>query len=1042
LEINPKDNPEKHLAMNRRNTENAWLVPLQTVWGKRFSGFSFLSIMRNLSMRAQIGLSVGFVILALLFIQSFLLFNTAENEVKRGQSEQVMTISSMVAREVDRGIERRIQLLESLSSKIPLQSLTEADAATGYLKDWVEEGSMFEAYFVFSSSGQKRVSWPKKFILPTGDRSKNSDFQIQEMVDRVLASKKSLISEPIGLPGDLQPRILIATPIRSVDEAKSGVLVGSVNLTKSGIIDFLHSTHIGESGYFYLVDGKGVALMHPDQSKVMTNLVDIGDIGFKQTPLSVAISNQVDGVTFYDRQIHGIDRLHSNPQGLLGFKKLDHTGWFVAAVLPRGELLGALNTIQIRVQALTIAFIVFAVSVALMVVQFITSPLERLTRHLNDASRNPGRRFADFDELRNSIEADRLITAFIAFKEQNALALASSDQANKAAQVAVEQLKVTSHAFNTMEGMLITDENNVILKANQALINLVGYSEDDLLGRNQTEMLDPRRYGRFLFAEMSQSLQDQLIWQGEVWVKCRSRSSDARPSVLPEPENLNPLTDSFDLESDEGSVAIWMKVTAINDALGRVINYVYTLVDLSVHRKEEESVARLAFYDTSTGLPNRSLFIDRLQRAAMFSARNDRVGCVLFIDIDSFKTINDLYGYEWGNEVLKKVGARLSQCVRHGDTVSRIGGDKFAIILEDLPFDSLEAMAMVQQTGEKILSRFEVPLTPFDEFDEANTAYSIATPSIGAAIFYGMQLPAEDILKQSEIAMYQAKKDSRNKLKFFDQHMETSVSLRAATERDLRDAIEKKQFVLFYQIQVDQIGSAIGVEALLRWRHPKRGIVPPAEYIELAEETGLILPIGLWVLQEACRQLALWNHDDRTRDLTMAVNISAVQCHQDDFVEQVIHEVQMSGADPSKLKLELTESMVLSNMDEMIGKIVALKKFGIRFSLDDFGTGYSSLAYLQKLPVDQIKIDQAFVRDMLEDEQSVTIAKIIVDLARNFGMTVIAEGVETVAQRDCLELQGCNEYQGYLYSRPIPIDEFERLLQSPQHTKPIEVEVA
>ena len=444
---------------------------------------------------------------------------------------------------------------------------------------------------------------------------------------------------------------------------------------------------------------------------------------------------------------------------------------------------------------------------------------------------------------------------------------------------------------------------------------------------------------------------------------------------------------------------------------------------LQTQRKlAEDEVTNLAFYDPLTRLPNRRLLMDRLHHAMAASARSGRCGALLFMDLDNFKTLNDTLGHDKGDLLLQQVGQRLVSCIRQGDTVARLGGDEFVVVLEDLSDNPEDAASQTETVGEKILAALNQPY----ELAEHKIR---STASIGATLFTGRKNAIDELLQQADMAMYQSKTAGRNTLRFFDKKMQAVINERAALEADLREAVKLNQFVLHYQPQVFGEGRLTGAEALVRWQHPSRGLVSPAQFIPLAEETGLILPLGHWVLETACAQLALWADQPRTALLTLAVNISAKQLHQADFVGQVVSLLAKTGAPPNRLKLELTESLLVSHLEISIAKMAALKAYGVGFSMDDFGTGYSSLTSLKQLPVSQLKIDQSFVRDILIDPNDAAIAKMIIALAESLGLTVIAEGVESAEQRDVLDRLGCMAYQGYFFGRPQPIDEFEAYVE-------------
>lgn len=450
---------------------------------------------------------------------------------------------------------------------------------------------------------------------------------------------------------------------------------------------------------------------------------------------------------------------------------------------------------------------------------------------------------------------------------------------------------------------------------------------------------------------------------------------------------------------------------------GLVITY-HDVTDL---RRASAEIETLAFYDPLTGLPNRRLLLDRLSQAAVTVARSGHLGAVLFLDLDHFKVLNDTQGHEVGDLLLRQVAQRLQAGLRDSDTVARLGGDEFVVILTELSSDSTEAAAHAQRVGEKLLFSLAQPYKLGEHVHHGAC-------SIGATLFGHVQQSAAELLKQADIAMYQVKGQSGNGLCFFDPQMQTLISWRAQLEADLQLAIGQNQLALHYQPQFMRDGSIVGAEALLRWQHPERGMVSPGEFIPVAEESGLIVLIGQWVLRTACQQLAAWQNDPLRAQLQVAVNVSARQFRQIDFVQQVVEVMQKTGIRPHLLKLELTESLVLDNVEDTIDKMHQLRTKGVRFSVDDFGTGYSSLAYLSRLPLHQLKIDQSFVRNLGIHPNDDVIVQTIIGMAANLGLEVIAEGVETLEQKEFLERHGCELYQGYLLGRPMPMAQLESLL--------------
>ncbi|OIQ91109.1 cyclic di-GMP phosphodiesterase Gmr [mine drainage metagenome] len=560
------------------------------------------------------------------------------------------------------------------------------------------------------------------------------------------------------------------------------------------------------------------------------------------------------------------------------------------------------------------------------------------------------------------------------------------------AKQSLEELKHQKFALDKHAIVAVTDVQGNITYANEKFCEISGYSLDELIGQDHA-ILNSGYHPKGFFKEMYRIVATGKAWHDEV---C-NRAKDGH--------------------------LYWVDTTIapfMGDD-GKPNSYISIRTDITQRRIAEEQSSYLALYDPLTQLPNRRLLMDRLNQALASSIRNNNDGAVLFLDLDHFKTLNDTLGHDIGDLLLKQVAERLTACVRDGDTIARLGGDEFVVLLEDLSELEMEAAEQAEVIGEKILNALNLPyLLGTHEYQ--------TTPSIGVVLFSNHGQSQESLLKHADIAMYQAKKSGRNRLSFFDPHMQDAINIRVDLEQELRKALDKQQFQLYYQIQVDNAGAPLGAEALIRWSHPQRGMISPFHFIPLAEETGLILPIGQWVLDTACAQIQLWQQTEPTKHLTLSVNVSAKQFRQEDFVSQVRASIEKYAIDPMLLKLELTESMLLEDIEGIITTMNDLKDIGIRFSLDDFGTGYSSLQYLKKLPLYQLKIDQSFVRDIATDSSDRALVLTIITMAHSLGLNVIAEGVETEEQRQFLLENDCKHYQGYLFSQPIPIDEFEILL--------------
>jgi diguanylate cyclase (GGDEF)-like protein/PAS domain S-box-containing protein len=462
---------------------------------------------------------------------------------------------------------------------------------------------------------------------------------------------------------------------------------------------------------------------------------------------------------------------------------------------------------------------------------------------------------------------------------------------------------------------------------------------------------------------------------------------------------------------------LWTEIRAYPSEQGLTIYF----RDISERRAIEAEIHSMAFYDKLTGLPNRQLLLNRLEDALGLAHGGGGPGAVMFIDLDNFKSINDTRGHDKGDVLLQMVADRLNDAVRSCDTVARFGGDEFVVLLEDLGVSEAAVTQAAQESAAKLLRAFDTP------FEIAGIEH-YSTPSIGVTVFSRDPVSVDEVLKRADLAMYQAKAAGRNGMSFFDPAMQARVSARAELEADMRRALNHGEFLLHYQPQLSVDGRVIGVEALVRWNHPQRGLVPPVEFIPVAEDTNMILHLGRWVMEEACRLQARWGGDPRTAGLEMAINVSPSQFHRPDFVEQVMEVLAETGARPDRLRLELTESLLLKDVEGTVMKMQRLREDGISFALDDFGTGYSSLSYLHRLPLDQLKIDRSFIREAFKEGHGAAIVRIIVALGKALRMSVLAEGVETADQLSFVSVEGCQYYQGYLFSKPLPEPELAALL--------------
>ena len=555
-----------------------------------------------------------------------------------------------------------------------------------------------------------------------------------------------------------------------------------------------------------------------------------------------------------------------------------------------------------------------------------------------------------------------------------------------------QELRIAAKAFDIQVGMVVTDHTGTILRVNDAFTKTTGYSAEEAVGKNPS-ILKSGRHDQSFYNNLWHQLATRHFWQGVVWNRRKN-----------------------------GSVfAEWLAINAVLSPKGVVTQYVGSFSDITHNPDAEAEVHRLAYYDQLTSFPNRDLLRDRLNQAIALSQTSGSRGAFFIVNLNDFSTINSTRGYTVGDRLLVEAGMRIRRSLRDSDTVARLGGDEFAVVIEGLGDDDESAATKAQAMAASISEALHEP------FELATPAITIGA-CIGVSLFRGGE-SVEQLLGNCDIALHKAKASGRDTLRFFDPEMQAALDQRSSLEQDLRIAVKNKTLSLHYQAQTDNSGAVIGAEVLLRWNHPVRGLVSPLEFIPIAEETGLIEELGYWVIEKACHQILQWSAEPATSGLRLAVNVSAHQFRLDDFATAVERILARTGASPNRLMLELTESVVLADLDNAMQKMRALKQLGVAFSMDDFGTGYSSLAYLSRLPLDELKIDRSFVARLPGSKNDEVIARMVISMGRNLGLSVLAEGVETDGQMDALRRYGCHAYQGFLIARPSPIEEFLRLIK-------------
>jgi diguanylate cyclase (GGDEF)-like protein/PAS domain S-box-containing protein len=786
-----------------------------------------------------------------------------------------------------------------------------------------------------------------------------------EVTATALRDGTATISRPMMGKSMKAPIIVMAVPILDAKGNVAGAISGVTNLGGPNFLDAVTNGRYGKTGGFLLnAPQYRLIVTASDKDRIMEALPAPG-----ANPM---IDRFIDG---YEGSILGV-----SPKGvevLASAKSVPVAGWYVAAQLPTKEAFAPIRETQQRMLLATILLTLLAGGLSWWMLKRQLSPLLVTVKTM--ASFTSQNLPLQPLHISRQDEIGELIGGFNRLLEKLQLRDVALRESEERYRTLVEW---------SLEAVAV-HRNGTIIYVNPVALKLFGAtSANEIVGRHVLDFVHIN-FHKLVIARMKATISTGI----------------ASPLI----EEKYCKLDGTEMELEVQSRQIVFG--------GEPATYV-AMRDITERKQAQREIETLAFFDSLTGLPNRRLLIDRLEQALAASSRHQRVGALLCIDLDNFKDLNDTLGHDKGDLLLQQVGRRLSSCMREGDTVARFGGDEFVVILQDLSQSTVDAVAQVEIVAEKIR------LLLGQIYDLSGYPYH-STPSIGVALFGNDVKAVAEILRRADLAMYQAKMTGRNSLRFFDPSMQASVTARSAMERDLHRALAENHFSLHYQGQVKGERQLIGVEAMLRWRHPERGLVFPAEFIHLAEENGQIVPIGKWVLEAACIQLASWAAQSDFESLTIAVNVSAREFQQEDFVTQVMATLHRTGAKAQRLKLELTESVLVSNVEDILTKMSALKEHGVGFSLDDFGTGYSSLSYLKRLPLDQLKIDQSFVRDILIDPNDAAIAKMVVALAQNLGLTVIAEGVETQAQRTFLAAQGCDTYQGYLVCQPLPIDEFE-----------------
>ena len=881
--------------------------------------------------------------------------------------EQQFSTVSFMAAELDHELDDRLRGLEMVAGSVSPAIMGNPAAVQALL----EQRPLLQRLF---NAGVTALGLDGTAIadVPLSAGRIGVNYMDLDVTAAALREGKATIGRPSMGKKLRAPVFVMAVPIRDAQGKVIGALAGVTNLGKPSFLDKITDNHYGKSGGYLLVAPQHrLVVTATDKSRIMETLPAPG--------INPAI----------DRFVQGYEgtAVFVNPLGvgvLASSKRIPVAGWDMVALLPTAEAFAPIHDMQQRMLIAAIFLTLLAGGLTWWMLRRQLSPMLAAVKTLatlSDTNQPPQPL-----PIARQDEIGELIGGFNRLLEtlgQREVALRESEGRFRGLTEMSSDFYWESDAEHR-----ITRRTESKREPAEAV-----FREASFIGKRRWEIpyLSPDESG---------------------WQKHRAIVDAHLPFRDFEVVRLgvNGAEYHFTASGDP-----------VFNAAGEFAGYRGVGADITKRKQAEEKIKELAFFDQLTGLPNRTLLLDRLKQAVAASSRNGSYGALLFIDLDNFKTLNDTLGHDIGDLLLKQVAQRLTLCVREGDSVARLGGDEFVVVLAGLSAVQGDAATAIETVAEKILATLKQPY-------QLGKLPHRSTASIGVTLFRGDLASIDDLMKQADLAMYKSKAAGRDVVRFFDPSLESAVKERAALEDDLRRAMAEKQLLLHYQAQM--AGSQVtGAEVLVRWQHPQRGMVLPAEFIPLAEETGLILALGQWVLETACTQLAVWATRPERAHLTLAVNVSARQFHERDFVDQVLAVLAITGANSQRLKLELTESLLVSNVEETIEKMIALQAKGVGFELDDFGTGYSSLSYLKRLPLDQLKIDRSFVFDVLSDPNDAAIAKTIIALAQSLGLGVIAEGVETAAQRDFLASSGCHAYQGYFFSRPLPIEGFEAFVQ-------------
>jgi diguanylate cyclase (GGDEF)-like protein/PAS domain S-box-containing protein len=735
----------------------------------------------------------------------------------------------------------------------------------------------------------------------------------------------------------------------------------------------LSTHHFGNTGYAFVVSGQGEIILHP---WLMGN-VHSGE-NAAALPLFQRMTAMKNGQFSYlwEEGDGG-----GSKKKIVFFNYIPGLDWIVASTVYEDEILAPLTKLGWVVGLIVLSALVLVAPLGLALGNLIARPLSRLTQQMHRAAEGDIQVYAEEEALGEIGVLGRHFNQYLErLRRSNQKILCEINERILAEQQLIIYRKAVEHA---LEGIGITDPTGTILAVNQAFTEITGYAADEVVGKS-TSLLQSGRHDQAFYTQLWSSLLATGRWTGEIWNQ--RKNGEIYPEIL--------------------------SISAIDDENGEVTHYVAVFHDVTAVKRQEEQIVHQAYHDGLTGLPNRSLAHDRIEVSLAHVKRGGTRLAVLFLDLDNFKNVNDSLGHEWGDKLLLQVANRLVSQVREEDTVARLGGDEFLILVAAVATDEV-----VVDLAKRLLHSFASPFNV-----DGNDLF--VTASIGVAFYPEDGATAGVLTKHADIAMYQAKANGKNRYCLFTADLSERIAYLRQLENNLRQAIVNREFIVHFQPKIDPFtGLIIGAEALARWRKADETLVNPADFIPLAEETGLIVPLGEQVLDLACQMMHTLNHSGRG-DLTISVNLSPLQFVQTNLVERILAVLSKHGVASSQLELEITETAMMTNLTKTVDTLNQLVAAGIAIAVDDFGTGYSSLSYLKRFPIQTLKIDRSFIRDLTSDPNDAQLVGTIILMAHNLGITVVAEGVESQEQLEWLKQCGCEQIQGYLFSKPLPAETF------------------